>query len=436
MKAIYLRYRPARRKEKEAILDEFCKASGFHRKHAIRLLGRAPSDERPEPRQRPLKYGLRWLCILQSIWEASGYLWSRRLKAARPLWMPWVRRRFKTTAEPERQWQAISPAQIDRRRPAVKRQLKKRIDGRTKPGTLLKHQIPIKTEAWNVRTPGYVEIDLVSHSGDSAQGEFAYTRDVTDIHTAWVERRARLGQGQHGVGPALEAIAQARPFKLLGIDSDNGSEFINAHLYRYCKKRGIQFTRGRPYKKDDHAHIEQKNWTHVRKLLGYGRYDTAAAAAAVNNLYRHELRDFQNFFQPSVKLIKKVRIGSRLQRVYDAPKTPWQRVRESKATDRFKVARLKALCARRDPFELAQTIDRKLQTLSEMATSVAVSKRARRASPGTVSAARAREKAPSAAAETRASAAEAYPDLPADPLAKLQRAWEREVRLETTGSAE
>lgn len=436
MKAIYLRYRQARRKEKKEILDEFCKASGFHRKHAIRLLRRAPSEDRPAPRERPLKYGPRLLRILQSIWEASGYLWSRRLKAALPLWMPWVRRRFKTTPEQERQLQAISPAQIDRRLQAVKRQLKKRIYGRTKPGTLLKHQIPIKTDAWDVRTPGYVEIDLVSHSGDSAQGEFAYTLDVTDIHTAWVERRALLGKGQYGVCQALEAIAQALPFKLRGIDSDNGSEFINAHLYRYCKKRGIEFTRGRPYKKDDNAHIEQKNWTHVRKLLGYGRYDTAAAVAAMNNLYRHELRNFQNFFQPSVKLIKKVRIGSRLQRVYDAPKTPWQRVLDSQAADRSKVGGLKALCARQDPFELSQTIDRKLQTLYEMTASVAVSQRARSASQGAASPARARAKVNVVAAETRTSAAEAYPDLQADPLAKLQRAWEREVRLETTGSAE
>lgn len=436
MKAIYLRYRQAGRKEKKEILDEFCKASGFHRKHAIRLLRRAPSDDRPAPRARPLKYGSRLLRILQSVWEASGYLWSRRLKAALPLWMPWVRQRFKTTPEQERQLQAISPAPIDRRLQAVKRQLKKRIYGRTKPGTLLKHQIPIKTDAWDVCTPGYVEIDLVSHSGDSAQGEFAYTLDVTDIHTAWVERRARLGKGQHGVCQALEAIEQALPFKLLGIDSDNGSEFINAHLYGYCKKRGIQFTRGRPYKKDDNARIEQKNWTHVRKLLGYGRYDTAAAVAAMNNLYRHELRDFQNFFQPSVKLIKKVRTGSRLRRVYDAPKTPWQRVLESKAADRLKIARLKPLYARRDPFELSQTIDRPMQTLYEMTASVAVSKRARSAFQGTASPARAREKVNVVAAETRARAAEAYPDLQADPLAKLQRAWEREVRLETTGAAE
>lgn len=156
---------------------------------------------------------------------------------------------------------------------------------------------------------------------------------------------------------------------------------------------------------------------------------------AMNNLYRHELRTFQNFFQPSVKLIKKVRIGSRLQRVYDAPKTPWPRVLESQATDPLKVGGLKALCARQDPFELSETIDRKLQTLSEMTSSVAVSKRARRASPGTVSATRARAKTNGVAAETRARAA-AYPDLHADPLAKLQRVWEREVRLGTTGSAE
>jgi hypothetical protein len=189
----------------------------------------------------------------------------------------------------------ISARQIDRRLQPHKRELRTRMYGRTKPGTLLKHHIPVQTEHWNVSQPGFTEIDLVSHSGDSSDGEYLHSLNVTDIHTTWVETQAVLGKGQERVRQALEVIAAALPFALRGIDSDNGSEFINDHLYRYCRTRDIQFTRGRPYKKDDNAHIEQKNWTHVRKLVGYVRYDSAAALAALNALYA-DLRLCQNLW--------------------------------------------------------------------------------------------------------------------------------------------
>jgi hypothetical protein len=158
-----------------------------------------------------------------------------------------------------------------------KSKLRRRLYGRTKPGTLLKHHIPLKTDHWDVQVPGFTEIDLVSHSGDSGAGDFCYSLNVTDIHTGWTETRAVLGRGQGGICEALEEIRQALPFPLRGIDSDNGSEFINEHLLRYCRLLDIQFTRGRPYKKDDNAHIEQKNWTHVRRILGYVRCDSPGA---------------------------------------------------------------------------------------------------------------------------------------------------------------
>ena len=220
----------------------------------------------------------------------------------------------------------ISPRQIDRRLAAQRRQLRKRLYGRTKPGTLLKHHIPLKTDRWDVAVPGFTEIDLVAHCGNCGDGEFVHSLNLTDIHTTWVETRAVLGKGQVAVQTALEEIRQALPFRLRGIDSDNGSEFINEHLWDYCQAQEIQFTRGRPYKKDDNAHIEQKNWTHVRKLLGYVRYDTPAALAAIQTLYRGELRLFQNLFLPSVKLVRKERVGARVRRRYDAPQTPLDRV--------------------------------------------------------------------------------------------------------------
>jgi hypothetical protein len=166
----------------------------------------------------------------------------------------------------------------------------------------------------------------------------------------------------------MDVIDEALPFKILGLDSDNGSEFINDHLWRRCRDRHVQFTRGRPYKKDDNAHIEQKNWTHVRKLMGYVRYDTQDALDAMNDLYQHELRWYHNFFQPCVKLKRKVRIGSKLTRRYERPKTPWQRVLASPHRDRAKVAALKALLKTLDPFELAKTIDQKLSAIYRMSS--------------------------------------------------------------------
>ncbi len=300
------RYERAGRDAKGALLTEVCEVTGYHRKAVIRLLRRAAPVGTRRRRGRRVEYGPEVVAALRAIWTAAGYPWSVRLKALLPAWVPWGRRRLRLSPATERALLQISARQIDRRLEADKRALRTRMYGRTKPGTLLKHHIPVKTERWDVQVPGFTEIDLVSHSGDSADGEFAHSLNVTDIHTTWVETQAVMGKGQERVRQALEGLADALPFALQGIDSDNGSEFINAHLYRYCQARGIQFTRGRPYKKDDNAHIEQKNWTHVRKLVGYDRYDSPAALAALNALYA-DLRLLQNLWLPSVKLVTKTR---------------------------------------------------------------------------------------------------------------------------------
>jgi hypothetical protein len=360
------RYERAPRGGKGRLLDEVCEVTGYHRKAVIRLLGR-PARRRRGQRGRPTRYGPDVLAAVQVIWTAAGYPWSVRLKALIPAWLPWARRRLRLTPSVEEQLGRISARQIDRRLQPQKRQLARRLYGRTKPGRLLKHHIPIQTERWHTTTPGFTEIDLVSHSGDCADGEFLHSLNVTDIHTTWVETQAVMGKGQERVRLALEAIAGALPFPLRGIDSDNGSEFINAHLYRYCRGRGIQFTRGRPYKKDDNAHIEQKNWTHVRKLVGYLRYDTPAALAALNALYA-DVRLLQNLWLPSVKLVKKTRVGSRLRRQYDLPQTPFERVRACPAADPAKVAALIRIHATQDPFALAARIDQQLRQLYALAS--------------------------------------------------------------------
>jgi hypothetical protein len=368
---IYPRYQKASRREKERILDEFCANCSYHRKHAIRLLnGPLPSatPSRKRRRRRGAIYGPQVLSVLKAVWEAADYPWSVRLKALLPVWMPWIRRRFRLGPKAEQQLLQISARSIDQRLRSYKRKRRRRLYGRTKPGTLLKHQIPLKTERWDVQVPGFTEIDLVSHSGNSASGDFCYSLNLTDIHTGWTETRAVLGKSQEAVRAALEEIRQALPFPLRGIDSDNGSEFINDHLFRYCRARAIQFTRGRPYKKDDNAHIEQKNWTHVRRLLGYVRYDTAAARDAIYNLDGNELRVFQNLFLPSVKLVRKERIGSRLRRHYGAPETPFERVSASPVADGERVAELQRQQRIIDPFHLSATVQAKLESIFRLSS--------------------------------------------------------------------
>jgi len=256
---------------------------------------------------------------------------------------------------------------MDRRLQSRKREQQRKIYGRTKPGTLLKHHIPVKTDSWDVKGPGFAEIDLVSHSGNSADGEFAHTLNLTDIYSGWTESQAVLGKSEIAVQQALDAIQAGLPFRLLGLDSDNGSEFINWHLKRWCDHKQIQLTRGRPYKKNDNAHIEQKNWTHVRKLLGWDRYDSAAAVAAVNAVYRQELRIWMNLYLPSVKLKKKVRVGSKLRRVYSPAQTPLERLLACGQAEVRRIAGFKRLLATLDPFDLAARINRKLESVYQLA---------------------------------------------------------------------
>ncbi|MBF8300799.1 MAG: Integrase catalytic protein [Acidobacteria bacterium] len=361
------RYVRASRREKGRLLTEAVTVTGYHRKALIRAWRRPVARRARGPRRgRPTRYDAAMVRALRAIWQAAGYPWSLRLKALLPTWLPWARRRLALSPATEAKVRAISARQMDRVLAPDKRTIRRRLYGRTKPGTLLKHHIPVKTDHWDVTEPGFTEVDLVSHSGDRADGDFLQSLNVTDIHTTWVETRAVMGKSQVRVQEALEQLRQALPFTLRGIDSDNGSEFINAHLYRYCRTHQMQFTRGRPYKKDDNAHIEQKNWTHVRKLMGYVRYDSEAARTAMNAVYA-DLRLLQNLFLPSVKLQRKERIGARLRRYYDAPQTPLERVRRCPQADLAKVAALVRQRDELDPFALAARIDQQLTQVYALA---------------------------------------------------------------------
>lgn len=378
LEAIHSRYRRSGLREKQIILNEFCRNTDYNRKYAIRLLNGPPpsttavGQEQPRRRRHGSTYSTGVISVLGAVWEAAGYPCAVRLKALLPLWMPWIRKRFRPTPATQRGVLRISPRQMDRRLEERKRRVGHRVYGRTKPGALLQHLIPLRTDHWQVKMPGFAEVDLVSHSGSSASGEFAYSLNLTDVHTGWTETRAILGKGRQAVLDALEEIHAALPFPLYGINSDNGSEFINWHVGAWCACHEVQFTHSRPYKKDDNAYIEQKNWTHVRKLMGWDRYDTAEAVQAMNDLYRNELRRWLNLFQPSAKLMKRVRVGSRLRRRYDLPRTPLDRLASYDWEPPNPVVgqQLAALAKLRDtldPFELSRQIDRKLHRIYALA---------------------------------------------------------------------
>ena len=366
MEAMSQRYRQASKRSKSRILDEVCAATGYHRKHAIRrirLIEGCQAPCRSAPRKRKRLYTPETLRVVEKVWEEAGYPWSVRLKAILALWRPWIHERYALTRAQEAQLLRISPRTIDRYLQGKKRGLRRRLYGRTKPGTLLRHQIPIRCEHWDVKTPGHLELDTVSHSGENGGGLFAFSLNLTDIGSTWVETRSVLGKGAAGILKAFKEMSEALPFPVRSIDSDNGSEFINDHMVCFCHGREITFTRSRPYKKDDNAHIEQKNWTHVRKIIGWDRYDTPEAVQAMNDLYAHELRLYLNLFQPSVKLIRTVRKGSRRTRHYDAPRTPLDRLADMPEADRAKVDALLELRRRLNPFTLAAVIRRKLERL-------------------------------------------------------------------------
>ncbi len=319
----YKRYKNASEESKTKILDELCHICGYKRKYAIWKLNQMPLKEEPRSHtKRKRKYDYEVLEIVEKVWKKAGYPWSVRLKEILRLWFPWIKKHYQVTAEVEEKLFDISASTIDRALKKKKRRLKRQIYGQTKPGTLLRHKIPVKTDHWDVKQPGYLEADLVSHSGESGYREFMHSLNLTDIFSQWVETQAVMEKGREGILKAFEKISQRLPFKILGVDSGNGSEFINHHLWNYCEERQIQFTRSRPYKKDDNAHIEQKNWAHVRKLMGWDRYDSPQALAAMNLLYENELPLYMNLFQPSVKLLKTERKGSIKNRFYSRPLTP------------------------------------------------------------------------------------------------------------------
>ena len=357
-KEIHPRYLRASKAEKKKILDEFTAATGYHRKYAIKLLKHGIKRKGYKKIGRKKKYQGEVVDVLEKIWDISGRICSKRLHPFLPEMVSVLEREGELSCRPETKTLllSMSRATIDRCLKKARYTSPKGIST-TKPGTLLKKSIPVRTwHEWNDTKPGFMELDLVAHCGDTAVGPFIYTLTAVDVSTGWTECLAIPNKTQIAVSNAIKAMRLRLPFPLLGIDCDNGTEFINDLLYRYCLEEKITFTRSRPYKKNDQAYVEQKNWSVVRNIVGYDRFETEEELRLLQLVYEY-LHVYVNFFQPIMKVIKKERIDGKTIKVYDEATSPYRRVLASKDVDLKYKASLSNLYVQQNPVTLRNAID-------------------------------------------------------------------------------
>jgi hypothetical protein len=374
LQEILPRYLNASKRMKRIILDEFCRVCGYNRKYAIRLLstrskpGRTLTKERPG--RRPKYQDPALMEALVFLWKAGNLPCGKRLKAMIPLWLPYYPKPLSN--EMKNLLMTIAAATIDRLLRPLRSRYNKYGLATTKPGSLIKKHIPIKTNQWDEHIPGFLEADTVAHCGSSTAGIYALTVNMVDIATGWTEQRAIWGKGEAGVVDAAISIEEALPFSLRGFDSDNGTEFINWPLLKHFteRPRPVQYTRSREYKKNDNAHIEGKNWTIVRQYLGYERFDDPHIIPLMNDLYTTQWRLLLNFFMPSMKLIEKQRIKSKIIKRHDKPRTPFARVLASKHVAPNTKRQLKLLKDQLNPFDLQYTVSTKIKRILKLATQV------------------------------------------------------------------
>ncbi|NOH01246.1 MAG: DDE-type integrase/transposase/recombinase [Chloroflexi bacterium] len=361
------RYLKASKPEKQKILDEFICATGYHRKYAIRVLKNQKQVQNHLKRKtktyKPV-YAGEVVQVLEQIWEIYGQICSKRLQPFLPEALRTLERcqEIELSKDTKDLLLKISSASMDRCLRPVRVQPRRGLST-TKPGSLLKQQIAVRTfTAWSDEQPGFMEIDLVAHCGSTTEGQYLNTLTCTDVCTGWTDVTGLLHRSQETVCHALHLMRQRLPFPLLGMDSDNGGEFINELLYNYCLTEKVTFTRSRPYQKNDQAHVEQKNWSVVRHTVGYDRWETEQELALLESIY-DDLRLYINFFQPSFKLIAKERVGNKTLKRYDPAKTPYQRVLERKDVSLEAKARLMSLYLQLNPAELRRRIDRQTAKL-------------------------------------------------------------------------
>jgi hypothetical protein len=335
------------------------------RKHAIKLMNGQVGTGRVRrggPRRR---YGEAERRVLKRIWLGAGQPCSKLLKAALELWLPFDEKRHGCLEGPlKERLGRISSATIDRLLRPCRVAAGKRARCGTRPGTLLRTQIPVRLAfGKEVQGPGWLEADTVAHCGDDGGGDYTWSATFTDIYSQWTEARACFNRGQAAVLERVKEVEGELPFPILGFDCDNGGEFLNHHLAAHFlgRKYPVCFTRSRPYEKNDNAHVEQKNWSHVRQLVGYARLEHPEQARQLNDLYRQAWNPWRNFFCPVMKLKSKTREGSRVVRRYDPPQTPFERLKASGALHADQLRRLESLRSQFDPFTLKVQIEERLR---------------------------------------------------------------------------
>jgi len=362
-----LRYQESVKKEKGVILDELCATFDYNRNYASRLLS-GKSLRIGKKRGRKNVYSEKAITHLKKLWLLMDQLCSKNLAAALP---EWLKHYPDADTAVKEEITRMSPSTIDRRLSSYKAEIGRKLRTGTKPGSLLRHVIPIRPHNYNVNEPGFAEADTVAHCGGSMSGEFIWSLTLTDICSGWTANRAVWGKGSAGIIYALNSIQNSLPFDLFALNVDNGNEFLNNHLIRYLSiysegKKRIELTRSRPYIKNDNAHVEQKNWTHVRQLFGYERFDNKRLLLLMNSIYAEEQDLLQNFFVPQAKLLRKERIGARYKRTYSAPKTPYQRILECESVSKETKEKLKAFYKTLNPFELRKQRQLKINNFNKL----------------------------------------------------------------------
>jgi len=366
--ALKPRYHKAPKDVKGKILDEFTEVTGMHRKAAIRLLNRNGCVKSGGRRGRKRRYEAKVVEALKTIWEASDRLCSKRLKPFMPEMISVLRRHGEQEIETtlEAQLCQMSTSTIDRLLQQFRRLSGRKALSTTRHGSLLKNAIPIRTFAdWKEDQPGFMEIDLVAHCGDSVDGFYLSTLCAVDVASGWTECMPVWGKWGEKIRQAVHHMRTRLPFPLLGVDSDNGSEFINRCFYNYCQDEKITFTRSRSYKKNDSCHVEQKNGNIVRRFVGYDRYDSKVSFECLDRIYS-QIRLYINFFQPTLKLISKTRHGAKVHKIYDSAQTPYQRLLQSDVLNEDKKIELAATYNRLNPVKLLKQINDDLGQLWRM----------------------------------------------------------------------
>lgn len=368
MREVLPRYLQADKHGKTNILDELCATLGYRRKYAIWKLKdmqrKSPAErEGCQRRRRKKTYGTECVPPLKQIWEFLEYPCGERLQPYLPTIIPLLETHGELAVAPgvRQKLLAMSRATIDRLLEKQRRVRRRKAQSTTRAGTLLKTQIPVRHELWPEDTvPGYEELDLVAHCGIANAGDYVSTLSVIDIATTWIEHAAILGKSKQRTVAALDEAAQRLPFRLRGIDPDNDGQFINYFLYDWCTNRPepVEFTRSRAYKKNDNAHVEQKNWSTVRRVFGYVRLETERQHRLLQQLYAGPLRDWQNFFQPTLKLAEKERRGSRVIKRHDTARTPYQRVLDNPHVPEERTQALRAYYATLNPVTIKRKVDR------------------------------------------------------------------------------